>query len=98
MNIPNNVEVVIDSAGVPVRISVNAFNVGPAGTMPCHVSMLGLSGGLAARQAYVSIVLFGLLLHWSPCLSNVDSVTFAAGNLVNHTVSPTGRDWVLWEY
>ena len=55
----------LDSASVPVWISVNALDIVPAGAMSGGIGVFRYRRGLTARKGYVSLVLLHPLLHWS---------------------------------
>ena len=88
----------LDSASVPVWVSVNALDIVPAGAMSGRIGVFRYRRGLKAREAYVSLVLLHPHLHWSSCLPDVYRVALAARDPVYHPISSSGRDWVLQPY
>ena len=85
----------LDPTCVPVRISINKFDLTPDRIVAGLVGVFRNGRGLGTGESYIPVMFFDPLLNRSPCFSDVD---FAAltGNPIDKTILFSRVDGVLW--
>ena len=70
IRVKSYMESFLDPMGVPVRVSVNKLYLVPKRIMAglVDVGVLRNGGGLGTDESYITVVLFGSLMHRSLCL------------------------------
>ena len=87
----------LDPTCVPVRVSINKFDLIPDRIMVGLMGVFRNGRGLGTGESYIPVMFFDPLLHRSPCFSDAD---FAAltGNPVDNTILFSPVDGVLWSH